>query len=172
MSDWGWEEEGFICPICNSDDMVMPSGPTKSPILIIAEYPGWEEIKKGRPLVGSTGNVLKAELRYLGIDMKRIRLANLWQHPKNDNAGCLTRGAKQVISEARHKKLILLIGSETVKYFCDLPVSEVTGLLVKSPYLSAPEIMACVQPATVFHQGIGELRNSLQKFGKLADKLL
>jgi hypothetical protein len=54
---------------------------------------------------------------------------------------------------------------------CDEMVSEVSGLEVKSIYLSAPLLFACVQPATVFHGGIGELRQALEKFRIKVDKL-
>ena len=73
---------------------------------------------------------------------------------------------EQVIKEAKGKQAILLIGSDTIKYFCDLKVHNVNGLEVKSNYFSAPLVMACVQPATVFHGCVGELRLGLNKFAK------
>ena len=170
--DWGWDESEFNCSVCGTTDVVTAAGPTKSPILVIAEFPGWEEIRDGKPLVGATGGVLKSELRYLGIDMKRFRLTNLWILPPNKNQDCLDRGAELAICEAKGRKAILLLGSDTVKYFCDDAVSDVTGLQVKSHLLSAPIIVACVQPATVCHQGVGELRNSLEKFAEHVDELL
>lgn len=162
----------YYCPHCKREDCVPASGPIESSILIIGEEPGKDEIRKGKPLVGATGGVLRAELGRLGIDMKRLRLCNLWLHPKNDNKDCFEYGVSQVIKEAKGRKAILLIGSGTVKYFCDQNVSDVSGLQVKSPYLSASIIVACVQPTTVWHGGIGELRLSLEKFERLVEGLL
>ena len=38
----------FICEVCGSDECVPPSGDEDSPVLFIGEYPGNEEIAKGR----------------------------------------------------------------------------------------------------------------------------
>ena len=173
MDDWDDEvEEIFKCPACGSQDIVPPFGKKDSPVLTVGEYPGEEEIKEGKPFVGAMGAVFKAELGRLGIDSKALRICNLWQHEPTKNKGCLEHGMKTVISEAKGRKAILLIGSDTVKVFCDKSVSATTGLQVQSPYFSAPIIMSCVQPATVFHSSIGEFRLSLQKFAFRIEDLL
>ena len=166
-----WDDEGFVCPICQSTAYVPPSGSEDALVLIIGEEPGNKEIQDGRPMVGAMGGVLRTELWKLGYDLDMFRLANLWFHPayKKDHPTyneCLNHGVEILIKEAQNKKAILLIGSDTVSFFCNEKVSEVSGLQVKSPYLSAPIIYACVQPATVWHGGIGELRLSLTKFIK------
>jgi hypothetical protein len=133
------------------------------------------------------GKVLRNELGRADLDMNQMRLTNLWLHPKTDSDECFTYGLEQVMKEAKGRKAILLIGSDTVSFkgrkailligsdtvsfFCDEKVSEVNGLEVKSTYFSAPLLFACVQPATVFHQGLGELRLSLQKFSKRVNGL-
>lgn len=164
-------DDGFSCPVCHTDDYVPPAGPESSPVMIIGEMPGQEEIAKGVPMVGAMGGVLKAELHRLGVELNMFRLANLWFHPphKKDHPlykDCLMYSAGKVIQDAQNRKAILLIGSETVSFFCNKKVSNVSGLQVKSTYLSVPIIYACVQPATVFHSSIGELRTSLTKFIK------
>ena len=111
------------------------------------------------------------ELGRVGLDMRQMRLCNLWLHPKNKNEDCLKHGLENAVKEARGRKVILLIGSDTVKQFCNEKVSEVSGLKVESSYLSAPLIFACVQPATVFHGGIGEVRLSLEKLAKKVKEL-
>jgi len=159
----GWDEL-YTCPICHSEDCVPPSGNPSSKILIIGAFPGVEELKEGRPMVGRNGTILGDELRRCSVDLKRLRITNLWQHPPNDNAGCLVHGAKKAIAEARGKQAILLIGAETVKYFCSCSVEAYNGLLVKSDYLSAPIVMACIQPVNVFKGGLGEFRLTIEKF--------
>ena len=88
---------------------------------------------------------------------------NLWRHPANDNLKCFEVGVKQCLEEAKNKRLIVLISSETVKYFTNKKVSEWNGLLVQSPMLNCEKILAMVQPATVFHQNIGEVKFSMQR---------
>jgi len=166
-----WDDDIYVCPHCNRDDLVLASGPKRAKILIIGEFPGAEEVKKGVPMVGGMGGVLRTELGLLGLDMRQMRVCNLWLHPKNKNGDCLLYGKNMAVKEAKDRDVILLIGSDTVKEFCDEKVSEVTGLEVKSPFLSAPLIIACVQPATVFHGGIGEVRLSLTKFAEKVKKL-
>lgn len=166
----------YDCPVCKRDDCVPAAGSFSSPILLIAEFPGSEEMKYGKPLVGAAGSVLRAELAYLGIDIKRLRICNLWLHPPSKNnvldEKCLAYSASKVIEEAKNKKAILLIGSDTVKYFTGYSVSQVAGLEVKSQYLSAPIIIAMPNPAEVFHGSLGEVRLSIQKFAKKIEGLI
>jgi len=166
-----WDEL-YKCPVCNSEDCVPPSGNPSSKILIIGAFPGKEEIKEGKPMVGQNGWILDKELRRCSVDLKRLRITNLWQHPQNDNAGCLVHWGKQAIAEAKGKKAILLIGAETVKYFCGCSVEAYNGLLVKSDYLSAPIVMACIQPVNVFSGGLGEFRLTISKFSSHIEELL
>ena len=107
--------------------------------------------------------------------MKKLRITNLWLHAENKNKDCLEYGAKKVIEEAINKRVILLIGSDTVKYFCNESVEEWNGLIVPCNYFAGSKIMACIQPATVFHkEGVGELRFALSRFAELLreEKLL
>jgi uracil-DNA glycosylase family 4 len=162
----------YTCPICKSTDCVPVYGDEDSKILIVGEFPGRDEIKSGRPFAGATGAILKSELGKFGIDLHRIRTMNLWLHLPNKNEDCLEYGASLVVKEAKGKQAILLIGSDTLEYFCDLKVHTVTGLEVKSNYFSAPLVMACIQPAQVFHGTVGELRLSLRKFSQRIEGLL
>ena len=168
-NDW---EDIYTCPICKSTDCVPAGGKEKSKILLIGEFPGIDEVKTGKPFSGATGGVLRTELGKLGIDLSRMRIANLWLHLLNHNEECLKYSATQVIKEAKGKEAILLIGSDTVKYFCDKKVSQVNGLEVKSNYLSAPIIMALIQPATVFHGCVGEMRFGLKRFVEKIERII
>ncbi len=177
-----WDDDIYTCEYCGSDDMVLASGPKRAKILIIGEEPGKDEIKKGKPMVGAMGTVLRSELGRVDLDMNQMRLTNLWLHPQQkikakDLDGqsikqrCFDHGIEEAIKEAANRQAILLLGSDTVKFFCDEKVSEVNGLVVQSPHLSAPLLFACVQPAQVFHGGLGEVRLSLQKFAKKVGEL-
>ena len=166
-NDW---EDIYTCPICKSNECVPAGGNEHSKVLLIGEFPGQDEVKSGKPFSGATGGVLKAELAKLGIDLYGLRICNMWLHIPNHEENCLMYSIEQVIKEAKGKQAILLIGSDTAKYFCDKKVSAVNGLEVQSNLLSAPLIFACVQPATVFHGAIGELRFALKRFIERIDQ--
>jgi uracil-DNA glycosylase family 4 len=160
----------FNCPKCDTDDCVLPTGPKSSPILIIGDKPGQQEVKEAKPFVGATGGVLRAELSRVGVDMGKIRITNLWLHEPNKKQECLDYGAQKAIEESKNKKVILLIGSDTCKYFCDCSVEGWNGLLVESAWFPNAKVMASVQPAIAFHSGLGEVRFALKNFADLLMK--
>jgi uracil-DNA glycosylase family 4 len=166
-----WEDE-VSCPVCNSMEMVYPIGPKKSPILIIGEAPGDDEIRDAKPFVGRTGTVLRTELGRLGIDLGAMRITNMWRHPKTDNEKCFQHCFTKAIEDAQGRKAILLIGAGTLKKFCGHGVEDYNGLLVKSNWLSAPFVMASVQPAVVWNENgtLGEVRFVMKKFAELIEK--
>jgi len=175
-----WQDEfdiEFTCPICGSTDVVPPSGDKDSPYLIIAAFPGKDEVKEHAPMVGKTGGVLGAELRKLGRDKSEFRITNLFLHPPSTDKKdpnyekCFNYGAEQAIKEAVGRKAVLLIGAETVKFLCGVSVEAYNGLRVTSQYLSCPVIMACVQPTNVFKGGVGEFRESLKKFVRQLERI-
>jgi len=165
-----WDDLDFVCPECGTDECVPPSGNKKSPVLLVGAYPGHEEIKRGKPFVGGTGNILQSELHKVGMALNQFRVANLWIHEPNGLEECLSYSKQRVIQDARGRKLVVLIGKETVKEFCDEDVSTVNGLILGSLYLSAP-VLAMIQPTTVFHQSVGEVRFSIQRLAEEVEKL-
>jgi uracil-DNA glycosylase family 4 len=165
MTDWN----EFTCPYCGAD-LVSASGNKHSDVLIIAEYPGETEIEQGICLVGKTGMVFRSELAYLGMDLKSFRRTNLWLHTPNKNQDCFKMGVEQVLKEAKGKRVILLLGSDTVKYFTGKNVSDVNGLQVQSTMLSAPTILAGINPAIVFHGTVGEVRFLVKKFKEVVEE--
>lgn len=160
----------FTCPVCKSDECVLPVGPKTSPILIIGDRPGVQEVKEGKPFVGATGGVLRTELSRLGIDMAAIRITNLWLHNPNNEKRCLDHGAKKAVEEAMNRKVILLIGSDTVKYFCGESVESWNGLQIPCHWFPQSKVMVSIQPAVVFHSTLGEIRFALNQFAELLKK--
>lgn len=164
-----WNE--FNCPYCGAE-LVNATGNKHSDVLIVAEYPGETEIEQGICLVGKAGIVLRSELAYVGLDLKSFRRTNLWLHekPKKINQDCFKMGVEAVLKEAKGKRVILLLGSDTVKYFTGKNVSDVSGLRVQSTMLSAPIIMAGVNPAIVFHGTCGEVRFLVRRFKEIVEE--
>ena len=164
-----YDDNPYICPVCNSEDCVPAAyGVSGNDVLWIGEEPGDEEVVRGKPLVGSTGRLLESELKYLGLSLRSFRLCNLWLHPSNKNNDCLEYSVKKVLKEAKGKRLVVLVGSDTVKFFTGEKVSDWNGLLIESAMLDNPYIMAMVQPTTVWHGAIGEMRFALKRFAYYA----
>ena len=162
--------EDFTCKSCGRTDLVLPRGNPKSSIIIIGEFPGEEEMKVGRPFVGPAGRVLKTELGRLGFSLHNAILTNLWLHEKTDSEECFNSGLEKLLVLAKDKELILLLGSDTAKFFTDRSVMSIAGLRVETPYFDAIT-MACPNPASAFHGAMGEVKLSLDKFVQEAKKL-
>lgn len=171
------------CPACNAE-VIQPRGPKTAKVLLLGEFPGRDEIKQGLPFVGMTGKVLTTELARLGVDIRQLRVTNLWRHAKpavgatkESKAAfqaCLDQMVVQALRAAKDKQAILLIGSDTVKLFASKAVSDVNGMDItgECPLLQdVPIIYASVNPATVFHGGVGEIRFALNKFASAIEHL-
>lgn len=156
------------CPECGAE-LIKPRGPEDSPVLVVGEFPGKEEINRHKPFVGQAGEILRTELGRLGIDLYQCRVGNLWLHACNDNRSCLAFGAGKIVEEANGKKLILLLGSDCAKYFVGKDVMGISGLTVTSDLLAVPRIIAAPNPAIVLHKGCGEFRLALERFKKLME---
>jgi uracil-DNA glycosylase len=155
------------CPSC-TEKICPPSGKSKD-ILVIGEFPSRLEIERGHPFAThsmwmSAGKIFRKELERLGVSLNDFRVCNLWLHEPNDNENCYQAGFDNVLDEAKGKKAILLVGSETVETFTNYRVSDVSGLQVDSSILSAPIIYAMVQPALAEHRALGEVRFGTTKF--------
>lgn len=159
------------CPECGDEMTVPPTGNSESPVLFIGDAPGSDELTKGQAFTGPTGNVLKSELRYHGYRLYDFRIMNMWQHkPDRDNTKCFELGIKTVLREAKNKQLKVLIGADTVKYFTGEKVSDWNGLITHSDMLG--DVFIMVQPATVFHGGLGETRFAITRLAKLIEEIL
>jgi len=156
-----------ICPICNNLLLVPPAGPGGG-ILLVGEFPGWQEEKVGQPFVGSAGDILRSELARVGIQYSACRVTNLWQHRITKDEGELDWHVGQLMKEAGRAKYILFMGSECAKTLFHLSVLETAGLKVKAPWLPASVKVAMIapNPAIVLHDTAGELRLSLKKFSE------
>ena len=160
-----------VCPSCS--EVICPPSGHSSDLLIIGEFPGDEEMRRGFPFATNlnyitAGKVFRSELGMEPYPMQlaEFRVTNLWLHQPNDNENCRDAGYKQVLEEAKGKKAILLVGSDVVSAFTNYKVSEITGLRVESSILSAPLIVAMVNPALALHRTVGEVRFAIQQWKK------
>lgn len=156
------------CPICDTR-ICPPSGASKD-LLIIGEFPGRLEVQVGHPFATdrnfiTAGKVFREELKNVGLSLSEFRATNIWQHEPNNSEECWQLGYDTVLSEAKGKKAILLVGSDVVDTFLpNYKVSEINGLRVESPLLSAPLIVAMVNPALALHRSVGEVRFAIGRW--------
>lgn len=171
------------CPACGKE-VIQPRGPKTARVLLLGEFPGRDEINQGLPFVGMTGKVLTTELARLGVDIRQLRVTNLWRHEKpkvgttkeskEAYTACLDAMVAQALRVIKDKQAVLLIGSDTVKTFANKAVSDVNGLNITGECVLLPDvpiIYASVNPATVFHGGVGEIRFALNNFASAIEHL-
>jgi uracil-DNA glycosylase len=160
------------CPACG-ERACPPSG--HSELLIVGEKPGREEMAKGHPFASSpnfmtAGKIFRKELERVGLSLSDFRVCNLWLHEPTNEESCYQAGYNLVLDEAKGKKAILLVGSDVVEAFTQYKVSDVSGIQVDSSVLSAPLIMASVNPALAEHRSLGEVRHAVEKWKRALEK--
>ena len=155
-----------VCPLCGNL-LVLPVGPKDSLTLLIGEYPGVEELKSGYCWTGKGGEVLRAELARVGVQYETCRATNLWQHTPSKDDEEFRQHIEWMLAEVEGKKHILLMGSDVCKALLGEAVSDVSGLIVSSPYLPKDVTAVAVRnPAQVLRKGstVGEIRSAMKAF--------
>jgi uracil-DNA glycosylase family 4 len=154
-----------VCAHCGKQ-LVEPNGNPRSPILLVGEQPGLDEIKRGICFVGRTGEVLQQELARQGIQVMTCRLTNLWLHAK-DEKGCDPRWhLDQLVREFTGRSHVLLMGSEVTSAILGTKSAALAGLQVKVPDFPKIKFFVSPNPAVVFRSPIGDLRLSVERFAQ------
>jgi len=164
------------CSHCNAK--IVPAR-GNSDLLIVGTAPDEIDISKGSPFSSSNtgffdrisaGKILRKELERVGLSINDFRVMHLWKHEPNKLEECWQDGFDTVLSEAKGKKAILLIGADAVEAFTGYKVSDVSGLRVDSSILSAPLIMAMVSPGLAMSRSVGEVRHGITKWQQALEK--
>lgn len=160
------------CPNCQKL-LVPPAGPPKAPVLIVGEFPGWNEIQRGIPFIGMAGDILKKEFAKVGIQYSACRVTNLWQHAKVKGDAEFSWHLSQCIKEMRGRRAVLLMGSDCAGAFLEDGVLDVAGMKVKSPLFpkDVKLVMISPNPALLIHDTVGEFRLALAKFKREIEKI-
>ncbi len=110
------------CKLCsNRTNIVFGTGNREADIMFIGEGPGADEDLQGEPFVGKAGKLMNMAFDILGIDRKRIYIANIVKcrppgnrNPEQDEAmACLDYLRNQVVLVK--PKIIALLGSIALK---------------------------------------------------------
>lgn len=65
-----------LCPLNSAKGPVPGSGPEHARYVVIGEAPGYEELRAGRPFVGSSGQLLDAVLDAVGLERAQVWRTN------------------------------------------------------------------------------------------------
>jgi len=161
------------CPHCGRK-LVSPCGSYESPVLLIGEFPGVQEIKLGIPFVGAAGEVLKTEMAEVGFDYNSCRVTNLWLHAKPTDKEIATKElgwhADRMYKEMKGRKAILLMGSELATFFLHASVMDNLGIILTPKSLAKYKALFMItpNPALLLQKGavVGEFRFALESFVK------
>lgn len=153
------------CPKCLAP-LIAPQIVKGAKAAIVGEFPGKEEIAEGKVFVGATGDILRRELRLKGINPLDLTLTNLWQH---EAADCpewedIQWNIQEMIRQVQGVPLLLLCGSECSQALFQTGVSDLSGLWMTHKQLPKTRIMVAPNPASLFHQPVGEWRLALDRF--------
>lgn len=166
------------CPHCG-DLLVSPTGPVKSDILIIGDYPDWFDIqtgkafsvgyKKDRRYITRAGDILRDQLTKNSVRPERVRMTNVWLHATKKEEDCpMGWHMTKAYEEIAKAKFVLLSGTSAVNLLLpDASAQDWSGLEILSPDLPKEvRAMGAVKMATGFGQ-LGEVSLVIQKFTDL-----
>lgn len=106
------------CPLCRTRRQAVPgTGDLRARLLVVGEAPGAEEDQRGEPFVGRAGELLDQMLLAVGLDRRRVYIANVLKCRPPDNrnpspdeiAACAPYLARQIA--LLQPAVILALGS-------------------------------------------------------------
>jgi DNA polymerase len=146
------------CPLCQGRTNAVPGeGAADAQIMFIGEGPGFYEDQQGRPFVGASGKFLDELLRGIGLDRKKVFIANVvkCRPPQNRDpqpdevAACGKHLDAQI--ETIAPKVIVTLGRHTMqRYFPGESVSRIHGQPRRKGDLI---VVPMYHPAAALHQG-------------------
>jgi uracil-DNA glycosylase len=163
----------------NSD--VPGSGDARAEVMFIGEAPGKAEDLSGEPFVGAAGKFLDEMLAEIGLDRKKVFIANVLRHrpPQNRDPkpeeieACWPFLERQI--EIIDPKLIIFLGRHSLsRFFPDLKISEVHGQSFNREYLNQKRaFLALYHPAAALYNGgmRSILREDFRKIPKIINEL-
>lgn len=168
----------MLCRICGCD-LIEVGGYKSSQILLVGEFPGVEEVRRGMPWCGNAGHVLAVELAKQGIQMERCKLTNLWRHEvPQDKASReieFPYHFELLFEELKKVKAVLLMGSELAELFFDKKITYINGADMISEKLprNIEVSIAAFNPAMCLQREavVGDFRFAVQRFAQAVKEI-
>ncbi|MFA6694958.1 MAG: uracil-DNA glycosylase, partial [Bacillota bacterium] len=147
------------CPLYKFAKNPVPGdGDPKSEVMFIGEAPGEKEDQQGLPFVGAAGKFLDEMLSNIGLDRKKVYIANVVKHrppgnrdPKPEEIeACFPYLLRQI--EIIKPKLIVCLGRHSLSRFLPNvgPISSVHGKVFRC---GGQYYMALYHPAVGLYNG-------------------
>jgi DNA polymerase len=146
------------CQLCRGRTRTVPGeGNPDAQIMFIGEGPGFYEDQQGRPFVGASGKFLDELLASIGLDRKKVFIANVVKcrppsnrDPQQDEIEACSAHLNAQI-EAIQPKVIVTLGRFSMqRYFPGESVSRIHGTpRRKDGFIVVP----MYHPAAALHQG-------------------
>jgi uracil-DNA glycosylase family 4 len=147
----------FRCEIAKARCNVVPGeGAENAGIMFIGEAPGWHEDQQGRPFVGPAGQFLDRLLASIGLDRRKVYIANVIKCRPPDNRdplpteiqNCRQWLDKQI--EIISPRMIVTLGRYSMaRYFPGKSISKIHGTAQKRDGII---YYAMYHPAAALHQ--------------------
>ena len=166
------------CPHCG-DQLVQPTGPIKSDILLIGDAPDWYDVVKGKAFavgyrkngryIQRAGDILRNQMTANSIRPERCRITNVWLHATKKVDECDFDWHKtQIYKEIVKSKHILLMSTLSVRLLLEeAGALEWSGLEILSPDLpKGTQAMGSVKMSTGFKH-LGEVQLAIKRFGEM-----
>ncbi|MBT9132268.1 MAG: DNA polymerase I [Firmicutes bacterium] len=167
------------CPL-NNTIKVPGVGPNTSPLLIVGEAPGYQEIRQGIPFVGPAGRELNLALTQAGLNRADCYITNSFMcFPQGEHPISLTKVANccktRLLDEVRshQPKVVLALGKIATKSLLGLNVSMTTerGRVCPAPHLGENTVVVLAyHPAYILRnpRAHRDLLADVSKAGRLA----
>jgi DNA polymerase len=159
------------CALCQGRTNAVPGeGDANAQIMFIGEGPGFYEDQQGRPFVGASGKFLDELLRGIGLDRKKVFIANVVKcrppqnrDPQADEIEACGKHLDAQIAAIAPKVIVTLGRHSMQRYFPGESVSKIHGQPRRKGDLI---VVPMYHPAAALHQG--NLRKVIEAdFGRL-----
>jgi DNA polymerase len=163
------------CALCSGRTQAVPGeGNADADIMCIGEGPGFYEDQQGRPFVGASGKFLDELLAGIGLDRRKVFIANVVKcrppnnrDPQPDEIEACSKYLDEQISIIDPKVIVTLGRHSMQRYFPGEAISRVHGQPRRK---DGRIIVPMYHPAAALHQG--NLRKVIEAdFRRLPDFL-
>ncbi len=145
--------------------MVKPFGNLSSNVVILGDYPSFDDVKNGMAFTGPGGMALRQELAKAGVQPEGVFMTLLYPHNMGKTSECVEDWETNAMGFLRKKKLILLLG-KAVPVFTQFTAEQVSGIKVPSALLKGSIVVAGPGITTALKSPIGELRRACEVFAE------